>query len=116
MALRAGTLARWYWSLGRECFPLMEHEQLGLTLHPFDLATNKILAMVGRLEVRDWVDVINADRRLQPLGYLLWARPAAKTRAMWSDGVARWAGAARKRRLTLCRECAKVFEIANGRV
>ena len=73
MALRAGTLARWYWSLGRECFPLMEHEQLGLTLHPFDLATNKILAMVGRLEVRDWVDVINADRRLQPLGYLLWA-------------------------------------------
>ena len=54
-------------------FPLMEHEQLGLTLHPFDLATNKILAMVGRLEVRDWVDAINADRQLQPLGYLLWA-------------------------------------------
>ena len=48
-------------------------EQLGLTLHPFDLATNKVLAMVGRLEVRDWVDAINADRRLQPLGYLLWA-------------------------------------------
>lgn len=22
-------------------FPLMEHEQLGLTLHPFDLATNR---------------------------------------------------------------------------
>ena len=54
-------------------FPFMEHEQLGLTLHPFDLATNKLLAMVGRLEVRDWVDAINADRRLQPLGYLLWA-------------------------------------------
>ena len=54
-------------------FPLMEHEQRGLTLHPFDLATNKVLALVGRLEVRDWVDVINADRRLQPLGYLLWA-------------------------------------------
>jgi len=28
---------------------------------------------VGRLEVRDWVDVIECDRRLQPLGYLAWA-------------------------------------------
>lgn len=54
-------------------FPLMEHEDLGLTLHPFDLATNKVLAMVGRLEVRDWVDVINSHSMLQPLGYLLWA-------------------------------------------
>ena len=37
-------------------FPLMEHQDLGLTLHPFDLASNKVLALVGRLEVRDWVD------------------------------------------------------------
>jgi hypothetical protein len=34
-------------------FPLIEHEDFGLTLHPFDLATNKVLALVGRLEVRD---------------------------------------------------------------
>jgi hypothetical protein len=34
-------------------FPLMRHEELGLVLHPFDLATNKVLALVGRLEVRD---------------------------------------------------------------
>ncbi len=54
-------------------FPLVEHEDLGLTLHPFDLATNKLLAMVGRLEARDWVDVISCDRTLQPLGYLAWA-------------------------------------------
>lgn len=39
----------------------MEHEDLGLTLHPFDLATNKVLALVGRLEVRDWVDVLPAE-------------------------------------------------------
>jgi len=39
-----------------------------LALHPFDLATNKVLALVGRLEVRDWVDVIECDRRLQPFG------------------------------------------------
>jgi hypothetical protein len=54
-------------------FPLVRHEELGLALHPFDLATNKVLALVGRLEVRDWVDVIHCDERLQPLGYLAWA-------------------------------------------
>jgi hypothetical protein len=54
-------------------FPLVEHEILGLTLHPFDLATNKILALVGRLEPRDWVDAVSCHERVQPLGYLLWA-------------------------------------------
>ncbi|MCC7103866.1 MAG: nucleotidyl transferase AbiEii/AbiGii toxin family protein [Chloroflexi bacterium] len=54
-------------------FPLQRHEEFGLTLHPFDLATNKVLALVGRLEVRDWIDVIATDQRLQPLGYLAWA-------------------------------------------
>jgi len=54
-------------------FPLLRHDELGLTLHPFDLATNKVLALVGRLEVRDWVDVIECDDRIQPLGYLAWA-------------------------------------------
>ena len=54
-------------------FPLLRHDDFGLVLHPFDLATNKVLALVGRLEVRDWVDVIESDKRLQPLGYLAWA-------------------------------------------
>jgi hypothetical protein len=54
-------------------FPLVEHDELGLTLHPFDLATNKVLALVGRLEARDWVDVLECDQGLQPLGYLTWA-------------------------------------------
>jgi hypothetical protein len=54
-------------------FPLVEDADFGLVLHPFDLATNKVLALVGRLEVRDWVDVISCHERIQPLGYLLWA-------------------------------------------
>jgi hypothetical protein len=54
-------------------FPLVEDEDLGLTLHPFDLATNKVLALVGRLEPRDWIDAIDCHERLQPLGYLAWA-------------------------------------------
>jgi hypothetical protein len=54
-------------------FPLVEHPDFGLTLHPFDLATNKVLALVGRLEARDWVDMIHSDASIQPLGYLAWA-------------------------------------------
>ncbi len=54
-------------------FPLIEHPDFGLAMHPFDLATNKVLALVGRLEPRDWVDVITCHDRIQPLGYLAWA-------------------------------------------
>ncbi|HUE84241.1 MAG TPA: hypothetical protein VMM84_19220, partial [Pyrinomonadaceae bacterium] len=50
-----------------------QHEDFGLTLHPFDLATNKVLALVGRLEARDWIDVMNCHDRIQRLGYLAWA-------------------------------------------
>ena len=46
---------------------------MGLSLSAFDLATNKVLALVGRAEPRDWVDTILCDQRLQPLGYLAWA-------------------------------------------
>lgn len=54
-------------------FPLIEHPDLGLTLHSFDLATNKLLAAMSRREARDWVDLIECDRLVQPLGYLAWA-------------------------------------------
>ena len=54
-------------------FPLIEHEDFGLALHPFDLATNKVLALVGRVEARDWVDTIQCHTRIQQLGYLAWA-------------------------------------------
>jgi hypothetical protein len=54
-------------------FPLRLDATLGVTLHPFDLATNKVLALVGRLEVRDWVDAVFSHDRIQPLGYLAWA-------------------------------------------
>lgn len=54
-------------------FPLLEHDELGLVLHPFDLATSKVLALVGRLEPRDFVDTLTCDTEVQPLGYLAWA-------------------------------------------
>ena len=51
---KAGDEVRMEWARDSafRFFPLMEHEDLGLTLHPFDLASNKVLALVGRLEVQ----------------------------------------------------------------
>lgn len=66
-------LVQWAQDSAFRFFPLVEHEVLGLTLHPFDLATNKLLALVGRREARDWIDTLRCDEALQPLGYLAWA-------------------------------------------
>ena len=66
-------LLQWARDSAYRFFPLIEHDELGVVLHPFDLATNKVLALVGRLEVRDWIDVINCEDAIQPLGYLAWA-------------------------------------------
>lgn len=54
-------------------FPLVEDDLLGLVLHPFDLATNKLLALAGRRVPRDWVDMIACCESIQPLGLLAWA-------------------------------------------
>lgn len=52
-------------------FPLQPDPVAGFTLHPIDLAANKLSALVGRTEARDWIDVITAIRRIQPLAFLL---------------------------------------------
>jgi hypothetical protein len=66
-------LMQWARDSAYRFFPLVEHPDFGLTLHPFDLATSKVLALVGRVEPRDFVDTLNCDRCVQPLGYLAWA-------------------------------------------
>ena len=52
-------------------FPLIEDDTVGYTLHPVDLAANKLCALVGRSEPRDWIDVLTAMKELQPMAYLL---------------------------------------------
>jgi hypothetical protein len=85
------SLLQWAADSAFRFFPLVEHPDFGLTLHPFDLATNKVLALVGRLEVRDWVDVIGCHDRIQKLGYLVWA--ASGKDAGWSPaGILEQAG------------------------
>lgn len=64
-------VVQWMQDSAFRFFPLVSHPDLGLTLHPVDLATNKLLAMAGRLEVRDWVDMVTCHLRVQPLGYLV---------------------------------------------
>jgi hypothetical protein len=66
-------LVQWAADSAYRFFPLQEHPDFGLVLHPFDLATNKVLALVGRVEARDWIDVIASHERIQRLGYLAWA-------------------------------------------
>ena len=64
---------QWVQDSAYRFFPLVEDELLGVTLHPFDLATNKLLALAGRRVPRDWVDTISCSQSLQPLGFLAWA-------------------------------------------
>ena len=45
----------------------------GWLLHPVDLAINKVLALVGRDEPRDFVDILFINARVLPLGAVCWA-------------------------------------------
>ncbi len=66
-------LVQWARDSAFRFFPLVQDDIFGLALHPFDLATNKALALVGRLEVRDWIDFIGCHQKIQNAGYLFWA-------------------------------------------
>jgi len=46
---------------------------MGFVLHPADLATNKVLALAGRFEARDFVDVNYLHHEGMPLGLIAWA-------------------------------------------
>ncbi len=56
--------------------PLVRNESGGLTLHEVDLAINKVLALAGRDEARDYVDVMYAHENVLPLGAMIWAAVA----------------------------------------
>ncbi len=66
-------LMEWNCDSAFRFFPLMPHPDFGLVLHPLDLASNKVLALAGRMEPRDWVDMVACHRKVQPLGFLVWA-------------------------------------------
>jgi hypothetical protein len=53
--------------------PLVRDPLGGLLLHPVDLAVNKVLALAGRDEPRDFVDILFVHRQVLPLAALNWA-------------------------------------------
>ena len=53
--------------------PPVRDELGGYLLHDVDLAVNKVLALAGRNEVRDFVDILYLHREVLPLGALVWA-------------------------------------------
>ncbi|MHB1328951.1 MAG: nucleotidyl transferase AbiEii/AbiGii toxin family protein [Gemmatimonadales bacterium] len=53
--------------------PLVTDELGGLLLHDVDLAVNKVLALAGRNEPRDYVDMLYLHERVLSLGALIWA-------------------------------------------
>lgn len=53
--------------------PPVRDELGGFVLHDVDLAINKTLALAGRDEPRDYVDILDIDNRILPLGALCWA-------------------------------------------
>lgn len=54
-------------------FPVLEDERFGYRLHDADAATNKILALAGRDEIRDFVDVLHLNETYLSLGAMVWA-------------------------------------------
>jgi hypothetical protein len=53
-------------------FPVERDPVLGWRLHLFDVATNKALALSARTETRDYVDIVELNRRY-PLPAICWA-------------------------------------------
>lgn len=54
-------------------FPVQQDERCGYRLHDADAAVNKILALAGRDEVRDFVDVVYLHEHYLTLGTMAWA-------------------------------------------
>jgi hypothetical protein len=69
----SATKIEWAHDSAWRFLPPEKSEIAGFVLHPIDLAINKLLALVGRDEPRDYIDVHEAIARILPLGALCWA-------------------------------------------
>ena len=69
------TKVEWAHDTSWRFLPTVADERCGYRMHPLDVAVNKVLALVGRNEPRDYVDILVADEGLLSLGALCWAAP-----------------------------------------
>jgi len=67
------TKVEWVYDSAFRFFPVQPDAELGFVLHPLDGATNKLLALAGRGELRDYLDVLFLHRNVLRLGALTWA-------------------------------------------
>ncbi len=54
-------------------YPIQQDDRCGYRLHDADAAINKVLALAGRNEIRDFVDVLHLHDTYLSLGALAWA-------------------------------------------
>lgn len=67
------TKVEWAHDSAWRFMPTLANSECGFQLHPIDLAINKLLALVGRDEARDFLDVLVVDASVLGLGGLVWA-------------------------------------------
>lgn len=70
---REATKVEWAHDSAWRFMPAVKVPEAGYTLHPVDLAVNKVLALAGRDEARDFLDTLELHDEVLPLGALLWA-------------------------------------------
>ncbi|MEE8367437.1 MAG: nucleotidyl transferase AbiEii/AbiGii toxin family protein [Thermoanaerobaculia bacterium] len=70
---REATKVEWAQDSAWRFMPTMKDERVGWVLHPVDLAVNKVLALAGREEPRDLLDVLYIHEHVLVLGALCWA-------------------------------------------
>lgn len=63
----------WVYDSAFRFYPVEPDEELGWRLHFADAATNKLLALSGRAEPRDFVDALHLHGTYLSLGALAWA-------------------------------------------
>lgn len=70
------TKVEWVHDTAWRFLPAVQNDVVGFTLHPLDLAINKLLALVGRDEPRDFLDAILVHQQTLCLGAMVWAATA----------------------------------------
>lgn len=67
------TKVEWVHDTAWRFLPVVADESVGFRLHPVDLSLNKLLALVGREEPRDFLDTLDAHEGTLSLGAQVWA-------------------------------------------
>jgi hypothetical protein len=63
----------WCYDSAFRFYPVQPDPEFGYCLHPADLATNKALALAGRSEIRDYLDILYLHQSYLSLGAICWA-------------------------------------------